>query len=148
MYDFTDDPYELSPEEEQALNSGKDLKLNEKQELFCHEYMMDFNGTKAAMRAGYRPYGSAHTAYRLLKTLAVKKRLREIKKEQREQTHISFSFIVEKLLRIADDAMEGDPVLVYDSLAKTWKDTGRRKPDRPTALKALSLLGQTHRHVR
>ncbi len=142
MYDFTDDPHELPSEEEQELNSGK--KLNDRQEQFCHEYMIDFNGCKAAMRCGYMPFGAAHTAYRLLKTEAIKKRLRELKKEHREQTHISFSFIIERLLRIADDAMEGDPVLVYDPTIKTWKDTGRRKPDRPTALKALSLLG---RHI-
>ncbi len=140
MYDFADDPHELPSEEEQELNSGK--KLNDRQEQFCHEYMIDFNGCKAAMRCGYMPFGAAHTAYRLLKTQAIKKRLRELKKEHREQTHISFSFVVERLLRIADDAMEGDPVLVYDQVAKAWKDTGRRKPDRPTALKALSLLGK------
>ena len=141
-YDFTDEPVDITPEEELALNSGKDLKLNEKQERFCHEYMVDLNGGRAAMRAGYMAYGACHTAYRLLKTAAIKKRLRDLKKEHREQTHITFSFVIERLIRIADEAMQGDPVLAYDSSAKTWKDTGHRKPDRPTALKALSLLGK------
>lgn len=41
------------------MSEGVEVKLTDKQELFCVEYVKDLNATQAAIRAGY----SEHTAY-------------------------------------------------------------------------------------
>jgi len=39
---------------------------NDRHELFCHEYLIDFNGQDAYIRAGYSPNGAKQSAYKLL----------------------------------------------------------------------------------
>lgn len=41
--------------------------LQPRQELFAHEYVVDLNGTKAALRAGYSPKAAGQQACHLLK---------------------------------------------------------------------------------
>ena len=47
-------------------------QLTEKQQRFCHEYLIDLNGTQAAIRAGYSARSAGHHAYGLLKRPEVK----------------------------------------------------------------------------
>ena len=45
-------------------------KLTAKQQRFCEEYMVDLNGTQAAIRAGYSKKTAMQQSYQLLdKTL-------------------------------------------------------------------------------
>ncbi|MBL0318572.1 MAG: terminase small subunit [Alphaproteobacteria bacterium] len=46
-------------------------KLTPKQLCFCHEYMVDLNGTKAAMRAGYSRKTANEQAARLLANVSI-----------------------------------------------------------------------------
>ena len=51
---------------------GSKRKLTPKQKRFVAEYLKDFNGTQAAIRAGFSPKRAAETAYDLRhKTLPV-----------------------------------------------------------------------------
>lgn len=45
----------------------KDIHLTPQQERFCQEYAVDYNGTNAAIRAGYAEKTAASQASRLLK---------------------------------------------------------------------------------
>ena len=45
--------------------------INEKQALFCREYLLDNDATKAAIRAGYSPRTASQYAYQLLHKTSV-----------------------------------------------------------------------------
>ena len=74
----------------------KATKITKKQKFFIAEYPKDFNGTQAAIRAGYSPKRAAETAYDLrhktsvvIANKLVKKSwvLEAIKKEREERLH-------------------------------------------------------------
>lgn len=52
-------------------------KLNEMQELFCREYLKDFNGSEAAKRAGYSAKTARTIASQLLTKLDIQQRIAE-----------------------------------------------------------------------
>lgn len=54
------------------VSSSNVIQLTKKEERFCHEYMVDLNGTAAATRAGY----SAKTAKVIASTLLSKEKIR------------------------------------------------------------------------
>ena len=47
------------------------LKLNEKQKMFCEEYIIDLNATQSAIRAGYSEKTAYSIGQRLLKKVEV-----------------------------------------------------------------------------
>ena len=81
----------------------KDAKphLNDQQELFCREYIIDFNGRQAAIRAGYSPKTAAATASRMLNNVNTQAFLRELKVEREKRTNVSADRVVDQLAKIA-----------------------------------------------
>jgi len=79
--------------------------MNNKQQRFVDEYLVDLNATQAAIRAGY----SAKTAYvqgpRLLENVGVAAAIREAQVEHREHTKVTIESLTEKL-RAAYDVAE------------------------------------------
>ena len=67
---------------------------NEKHELFCQEYLVDLNGTQAAIRAGYKKRSAASTASTLLTNPNILARVGELRKEQRERLALNADFVV------------------------------------------------------
>lgn len=53
--------------------------MTEKQEAFCREYLIDYNATQAAIRAGYSEKTARSIANKMLTNADVKKRLSELK---------------------------------------------------------------------
>ncbi|WP_312281894.1 terminase small subunit [Oscillibacter sp.] len=73
----------LTPEELRALPMEKLEKLLKDQHvLFVFEYLRDFNGTQAAIRAGYEETSAASQAWKLLRRPEIKeyrdRKIREI----------------------------------------------------------------------
>jgi phage terminase small subunit len=72
-------------------------KLNRRQEMFAREYLVDYNATQAALRAGY----SARTAYsqgqRLLKHVEVRRLLDEADAERRKRLQLSADDVLGEL---------------------------------------------------
>ncbi len=56
-------------------------KLKEKQELFCQNYFITHNATKAAQAAGYSEQSAYNQGYRLLKQPDIQDRLKELESE-------------------------------------------------------------------
>ena len=63
--------------------------MNAKQEQFCAEYAVDYNGTQAAIRAGYSEKNAANQASRMLRNAEVLARVRELQREQVERLAVS-----------------------------------------------------------
>lgn len=78
------------------------IDLTGKQEQFCNEYLVDFNGTQAAIRAKY----SEHTAYSIawenLRKPEIAARIEELKAEQLEMLGVTPFSILRSLACIAN----------------------------------------------
>ncbi len=61
---------------------------NAQHERFCQELMVDFNATKAAIRAGYATSGAGVQAARLLKNASVQARLGELREAVADKLNI------------------------------------------------------------
>ena len=70
-------------------------KLTKKQELFCLEYLTDFNATQADVRAGYRNKAARQIGTENLSKPAIKARIAELVKERES-----------KLICTADEALK------------------------------------------
>lgn len=65
------------------------MKLTEKQERFCQEFVVDLNGTQAAIRAGYSPKTANRIASQLLSKLDIQERIAELQKEVAKEVKFS-----------------------------------------------------------
>ena len=71
-------------------------KLTDKQELFCHEYLIDLNKSQAAIRAGYSEKTAGETGYENLKKPQIQERITELQAERAKQLNIDKDFVVTK----------------------------------------------------
>ena len=76
-------------------------KLSTKQQRFVDEYCVDFNGTQAAIRAGYSVKTANAQAARLLANVNIKKALEEKKTEIAEESKLKASDVIDELRKIA-----------------------------------------------
>lgn len=60
--------------------------MTPKQEIFCAEYLIDLNGTQAAIRAGYSPKTADRIANQNLRKLEIKNRIQELRAKEFKKT--------------------------------------------------------------
>lgn len=149
------------------------MKLPPMQDRFVDEWLIDFNGTQAAIRAGYSPKTAAAAAARLLRNVNIQAEIARRQKDLQRRTEISQDRVVKELARIAfADASDYACIetLTYENEDGTVspvqivspKDTGALSDDQRAAIagikqgangieiklhdkiKALELLG---RHI-
>lgn len=77
------------------------MKLTPKQIRFVDEYLVDFNATQAAIRAGYSPKTAAAAAARLLRNVNIQVEIARRQKDLQKRTEISQDRVVKELARIA-----------------------------------------------
>lgn len=77
------------------------MSLTPRQERFCEEYVVDLNGTQAAIRAGYAESGAYTEANRLLKNADVVDYINELKTGVRRVREIRADRILNTLETIA-----------------------------------------------
>lgn len=75
--------------------------LSDKQIRFCHEYCVDWNGTKAAIRAGYSENGAGVQGHELLKNPKVQEFIDERKAELAAKAEISPLWVLRQWKQIA-----------------------------------------------
>ena len=98
------------------------MKLSDKMEAFCREYVQDLNATQAAIRAGYSARSSQMQGSRLMSNDIVKQRIQQLMDQRSMRTNITADTVLERINRIADRAED--------------------KGDYTSALKANELLGK------
>ncbi len=127
-----------------------DLQLNDIQMKFCEEYLIDLNGTRAAMRAGYteNPNSAAVEASRLLRNVNVRACIRSLMDERSKETFVDACHVVEGLKEVFDRCMQAAPVMVFDPIekqmvqAKDEEGQGIWQFDSTGANRAAELLGK------
>lgn len=115
-------------------------KLTDRQERFCREYIIDYNATDAAIRAGY----SKKTAYSIgsenLKKPELLARVRELQTEQAERLCINADWVVMQLVEVYNRCMQHKPV--YEWHNGKLEETGEYAFDSKGALNALEMIGK------
>ena len=101
--------------------------MTPKQEMFCREFLIDLNGTQAAIRAGY----SAKTANRIatenMYKPEIKRRIEELKQQRQEVIGVDASYVLQRLIDI--DQMDARDILNDDGSVKPiqdWPDVWRQ----------------------
>ena len=69
--------------------------LNARQQLFCHEYVVDLNGTAAAIRAGYSAKTAAPIASKLLTKANIRAAVEALQKRRTDLVDIKAADVVE-----------------------------------------------------
>lgn len=86
----------------------KRIKLKPKRDKFTDEYLLDFDGTKAAIRAGYSEHSAYEMGNRLLRNPDVKAVLEKKLAAYKKKYEIRREKILDKVNKLVDDCIEDD----------------------------------------
>ena len=120
-------------------------ELTRKQELFCQEYIVDYNGTKAAIRAGYEERSARQMASRMLAKDNIRSRVRELQADQVQRMTVTQDYVIQQLVETYKKCCEPTPVMEWDANEREYVEKGTYEFDSKGANKALELLGK-HRN--
>lgn len=103
-------------------------KLTDKQQRFVEEYLIDLNGTQAALRAGYSEKTAGRQACELLEKTHIAEAIAEAKAQRSIKTSIDATYVLNRLveidqmdvLDILDDDGHMRPVSQWP---KVWRTT-------------------------
>ncbi|WP_369427077.1 terminase small subunit [Providencia sp. PROV236] len=96
------------------------MALNDKQEMFCREYLIDLNATQAAIRAGYSEKTANAQSSRLLINVNIQNRIKELKTNRNERVEIDADYVLMRLVEI--DQMDVLDILTENGDLKPIKD--------------------------
>ena len=118
------------------MNNGE---LTSKQRRFCNEYLVDFNATRAAIRAGYSPSPKVAAAqgHENLKRPEIQKLIRKLVAELNTRTLVAADRVMSELARIAFNQQSfatKDRLRALDMLAKHTQAFKRQIYDVPEFL--------------
>ena len=126
------------------------MALTPKQKQFVVEYLVDFNATAAAKRAGYSEKNADKIGSELLGKTRVSQAIQEAIQDRQSRTEVTQDYVIEKLKEIADkdasDAQDSD--LKYSSKIKALELLGKHlgawepKDKQQTAVVDLSPLAE------
>ena len=111
--------------------------MNDKQKQFCEEYIIDLNGTQAAIRAGYSEKTANRIASELLSKLDIQEYIQNIKNKRSERVKYSQDELMRDILEVKNRCLQANPVL-----DKEGNETGIWKFDSNGANKALDMLAK------
>lgn len=81
-------------------------KLTAKQEMFCHEYLIDLNATQAAIRAGYSKKTAYIIGFENLRKPKLSKYITELKTKRIEKATIDAAWVLNKAVALHDSCVE------------------------------------------
>lgn len=103
-------------------------KLNDRQELFCLEYMKDLNATQAAIRAGYSEDSAGSIGFENLKKPEIQNRIAGLLEERNNAVKVDAQYVLKRLVEI--DQMDVKDILNDDGTIKpilewprSWRTT-------------------------
>lgn len=111
--------------------------MNDKQKQFCEEYIIDLNGTQAAIRAGYSEKTANRIASELLSKLDIQEYIQNIKNKRSERVKYSQDELMRDILEVKNRCLQANPVL-----DKEGNEIGVWKFDSNGANKALDMLAK------
>ena len=116
------------------------MALNPKQQRFVAEYLVDYNATQAAIRAGYSPHTANEQGSRLLAHASIRTEIDARSSALMEKVAGSAEWIVEQAVEVVRRSMAAVPV--RDSKGRIIE--GVWDCDLRAAVPALALLARRH----
>lgn len=117
--------------------------LTDKQEMFCREYIIDFNATQAAIRAGYSSTSARQVGFDNMTKHDIQSRIKELIEERNSRVQVDADYVLKQAVKLHERCMqevrpktirgeqvkdeEGNNVFVFDSMG---------------AAKSLELIGK------
>ncbi len=95
-------------------------KLTDKQKRFVDEYVIDFNGTQAAIRAGYSKHTAKEQASQHLTKPHIQEAVQKKTKKIEEKSELSVQWVLDNLKEITDRCMQRVPVMYFDKEKKEY----------------------------
>lgn len=122
-------------------------KLTNKQELFCLEYIVDFNGAQAAVRAKYSKKTAKQIATENLTKPAIQDKIAKLIKRRSEKIEINADYVLVQAVEFLNVAMgrTETKVLVKENIGDGMTQTLMqefKKHDMPAIGKALEIIGK------
>lgn len=117
-------------------------KLTERERAFVRQYLVDLNGTQAAIRVGYSEKTAASQASRLLRKSDVQAYRDALLQEQFDAIGVTKHSIAAEVWGIYQKCCQKEPVLEWDSINREWVPSGEWAFNVKGALKALDMLRQ------
>lgn len=99
--------------------------LNDKQERFCREYVIDLNGKQAAIRAGYSEVTAEVQASRLLSIAKVQERVKQLQDEIGKRLDLTADMVVAELKALGFYSVQD--LLTEDNGIESIKQLDREK---------------------
>jgi len=117
--------------------------LNPKQARFVDEYLIDLNGTQAAIRAGYSAKTAEQQATRLLRNAQISAAVEAGKAKRAKKVGVTAEYVIDNLREVTERCLQRAPV-VGPFGVQVVDDEGRGvwKFDAKGAIGALELLGK------
>lgn len=122
--------------------------LNDKQKQFCNEYLIDLNGTQAAIRAGYSEKTARSIANENLTKPDIQEYIQKLQEGIAKRNKISQDEVLQDLIEIKNRCLQNVPVMYFDREEKEWKHEGKEygeplyKFDSQGAIKALDSIAK------
>lgn len=121
-------------------------EMTRKQQRFVDEYLVDQNGTQAAIRAGFSKRTAGSIASEYLDKPSIKSEIDRRMKVAADKADITAESILRRLNLVADRCIqEIDPIVNASGIFKRDRNTGKIcfDFDSAGATRALELLGKT-----
>lgn len=94
--------------------------LTDKQKMFCQEYIKDFNGTRAAIKAGYSKSSAKEIASENLTKPNIQEYLKKIMKKRADKLEIDQEYVLKNIVEVQQRCMQHKPVMVFDKIEKEY----------------------------
>lgn len=117
-------------------------RLGEKQKRFVREWLIDMNGTRAAVRAGYSEKSAANTASRLMKDPDVQAYRNELLKAKFDELGITRHSLAVEVYEMMQKCKGGTPHMVWNSDTKTYEPDGTWEQNEKGLYKGAELLSR------
>jgi len=118
-------------------NIEKDRKMTRKQAAFCREYVIDYNATQAAIRAGFSKNGAAVTGDRLLRKSNISAFIDELEAEKQAKRDVTIDKILSEYAKIAFTDLPG--IINYSRGIMSLSDFEKLTPDQRACIKKFKI---------
>lgn len=113
-------------------------KLTTKQQLFVQEYIVDFNATQAAIRAGYSKKSASVIAAQNLAKLYISEAIAEAMEGRILRTKVDADYVLHKAVQYLETSMK-DFLVVPEDGGMPYFDLSQATPEQLAAIDTLQL---------
>ncbi|WP_286934878.1 terminase small subunit [Acinetobacter sp. UBA6571] len=115
---------------------GADPLVDDRHELFCHEYLIDLSIKNAAARAGFSERSARQHGWVVFNRPEVKERIAFLREERNRELGLDSYYVLKNLKSIAERCMQAEEVMI------DGEPSGEFKFEHSGANKALELIGK------